>query len=104
MGAPDWKSIRSEFPTLAGWTYLDSNIIDDYGGTFCWWDPWWGYVCNGYTSTYGADGVSYALGAGVRFEPTESVYIQVGYESDWLDLNTADQFNIFRVDVGFMSN
>lgn len=23
MSAPDWKSIRSEFPTLARWTYLD---------------------------------------------------------------------------------
>ena len=23
MSAPDWKAIRGEFPTLAGWTYLD---------------------------------------------------------------------------------
>lgn len=83
-----------------GWTMVDTNIVADYQ-VGCWYDPWWGYICNGYTSTYGEDAASYALGAGVRFEPSEAVFIQVGYEMDWLDLDNVDSYNIFRVDVGF---
>lgn len=83
-----------------GWTLVDTNIVADYQ-VGCWWDPWWGYVCNGYTSTYGDDAASFAAGVGLRFEPNEAVYIQVGYERNWLDMSNVDSFDIFRVDVGF---
>lgn len=83
-----------------GWTLIDTNIVADYQ-TGCWYDPWWGYVCSGYTSTYGTDCASFALGAGLRLEPSEAVFIQIGYEMDWLDLDSVDSFDIFRVDVGF---
>jgi opacity protein-like surface antigen len=83
-----------------GWTLVDTNIVADYYAG-CWYDPWWGYICDGYTSTYGTDAASFALGAGIRFEPSEAVFIQVGYEKNWLDLDSADGFDIFRVDVGF---
>jgi hypothetical protein len=83
-----------------GWTMVDTNIVADYY-TGCWYDPWWGYICNGYTSTYGWDGLSYGGGVGLRFEPNEAVFFQVGYEVNWLDLNGADNFEMFRVDLGF---
>jgi len=83
-----------------GWTLVDTNIVADYQ-TGCWYDPWWGYVCDGYASTYGTDAASFAAGAGIRFEPNDAVFIQVGYEKDWLDIDNVDGFDMFRVDVGF---
>jgi opacity protein-like surface antigen len=83
-----------------GYTLVDTNIVADYY-TGCWYDPWYGYICDGYTTTYGVDGASFALGAGLRIEPKGPVFIQIGYESDWLDVDQAEQFNIFRVDLGF---
>jgi hypothetical protein len=79
---------------------IDTNIVADYY-TGCWYDPWWGYVCNGYTSTYGWDGLSYGGGVGLRFEPNEAVFFQVGYEKNWVDLDSVDGFDMFRVDLGF---
>jgi opacity protein-like surface antigen len=30
----------------AGWSYVDSN--DGLPNSFCWYDPWWGPVCEGF--------------------------------------------------------
>ncbi len=83
-----------------GWSLIDTNIVADYS-TGCWYDPWFGYVCSGYTSTYGTDLASFVAGAGIRIEPNETVFIQVGYEKGWLDSDNVDGFDMFRVDLGF---
>jgi opacity protein-like surface antigen len=82
-----------------GWTLLDSNITSGIS-TGCWWDPWYGYVCSNYPTSYGADAFSYSLGVGVRLEVSPSVYFNVGYDRNWLDVNVANGFNIFRLDLG----
>ncbi len=83
-----------------GWTLIDTNIVADYT-VGCWYDPWWGYVCDDFTSTYGTDAMSYLFGAGIRLEPNETVFIQVGYERGFLDGSNVDGWDIFRVDLGF---
>jgi opacity protein-like surface antigen len=83
-----------------GWTLIDTNIVADYT-VGCWWDPWWGYVCDDFTSTYGTDAASFLVGAGIRIEPNETVFIQFGYERAMLDVDNADTFDMFRVDLGF---
>jgi opacity protein-like surface antigen len=83
-----------------GWTLIDTNIVADYY-TGCWWDPWWGYICDGFTSTYGTDTASFLVGVGVRFEPSEVVFIQAGYEKAWLDDASTDGFNMVRICLGF---
>ncbi len=83
-----------------GWTLIDTNIVADYYAG-CWYDPWWGYICNGYTSTYGTDTASYLVGVGVRLEPSEAVFIQGGYERAWLDGASTDGFNMVRIVLGF---
>lgn len=99
-----WNILPSTFTPYVnggiGWTLVDTNIVASYQ-TGCWYDPWWGYVCDGYASTYGTDAASFAAGAGIRIEPNDTVFIQVGYEMDWLDIDGVDGFDIFRVDVGF---
>ena len=63
-----------------GWTYIDSNIIDGIPSTGCWWDPWWGPVCATFPTTYGKNVWSFALGAGLRAELTDTFFLRGGYE------------------------
>lgn len=98
--------LRSRFTPYAsgalGWTTLDTNIIADtsYG---CWWDPWWGYVCSDYSSTYGSDAVSWSLGAGMRFELSPAVFLRIGYEHGWVDVDTFDGSDMLRMDLGLLN-
>lgn len=84
-----------------GWVIIDSNIAAGIG-TGCWWDPWWGYVCDTYVRTYAVDAFTSRLGLGVRAELAESMFVRVGYEHGWMDLDTVGDTNMFRVDIGLM--
>jgi len=52
----------------AGWTQVDSNIISGIGGPICWWDPFWGYVCDNYYDTYTKTRSSRAYALGIRWD------------------------------------
>jgi opacity protein-like surface antigen len=82
-----------------GWTMFDSNVASGIQ-TGCWYDPWWGYVCSNYATTYGTDAFSYAVGAGLRLEASGAFFVRVGYEYDGADLDNFDGINVFRVDAG----
>lgn len=85
-----------------GWAMVDTNIPAGIS-TGCWWDPWWGYICDTYATTYGEDGVAYSLGGGVSLQPSEIFFIRVGYDRMWIDMDDAsDNADLFRVDVGFL--
>lgn len=100
-----WNVLPKRFtPYLQGsigWAMLDTNIPAeiDYG---CYWDPWWGYICGDYATTYGEDAFSYALGAGVSLQLTDAFLIRAGYEKSWIDTGTADGWDMFRLDLGFL--
>jgi len=99
----EWTVLRSRISPYVsgqlGWTALDTNIYagSDYG---CWWDPWWGYVCAGYDTSYGKDVASWSLGAGVRVEVTPEVFMRIGYDHAWMDLDSYEGSDMFRVDIG----
>ncbi len=71
-----------------GWNYLDSNISD--GGIYagCWWDPWWGYICTEYYSTYSDTAFSYSVGGGLRWEATSNFVMKVSINQRWIDLDS----------------
>ncbi len=83
----------------AGWVAIDSNIYAGSEGV-CYWDPWWGYVCGTYSSTYGTNEAGYELGLGVDFQLSTELFVRVGYDHGWLDLETYDGSDMFRVDFG----
>jgi len=70
-----------------GWTYLDSNISDSNGGTVCWWDPWWGYVCDSYYSTYSDTTFSYSVGGGLRWDIGRNFSIKASVNQKWVDID-----------------
>ena len=42
-----WKATFTPYVTGGiGYAFIDTNIPDSPPQTACWWDPWWGYVCD----------------------------------------------------------
>lgn len=87
-----------------GWANVDTNIADGPGSSYCWWDPWWGYMCSYYQSTYNKDSWFYGAGVGIRFDLSRNNFIRAGYYQRWMDFDNADSSNAFsglRFEFGF---
>lgn len=77
-----------------GWSYLDSNVADGPPNTICWWDPWWGYICEGYQNTYNDTRFSYNVAAGVRYELQNNMFFRASYQQNWLDLSNSSDLSM----------
>ncbi len=86
-----------------GWTYVDSNVADGPPTTGCWWDPWWGYICRPFYSTYSDTNFSWNVGAGLRFDLTRDMFVRGGYELMTIDgnSNVDPSFDAFRIELGW---
>jgi opacity protein-like surface antigen len=86
-----------------GWTYVDSNIADGPPTTGCWWDPWWGYICSNFYSTYSDSNFSWNVGAGLRFDLNRNTFVRGGYERVTIDGNSSADptFDAFRLELGW---
>lgn len=69
-----------------GWTYFDSNISGSPPIVGCWWDPWWGYVCDGFYSTYNSTSFSYGAAAGLRWDFRRDLSLKGSYR--WLEVES----------------
>jgi hypothetical protein len=87
-----------------GWSWIDSNIPSGFPQTGCWWDPWYGYICNTYQPTYEATPFAYGAAAGVHAELGERFYLEGSYNYLWVDFSNAGTqgFDGFRLNVGWM--
>lgn len=87
-----------------GWTFLDSNVTDGPPSTGCWWDPWWGYVCSNFYSTYSETNFSWNVGAGLRYEFGRGMFVRGGWEQTNIDGGSgADpSFDAFRAELGWL--
>ena len=72
-----------------GWNWVNTNIRHGPPQAGCWYDPWWGYVCNGYQPTHGASSFAYQIGAGVQFNFNRQFAIDADYKYTWIDLHNA---------------
>ena len=70
-----------------GWTHIDSNVADGPPTTGCWWDPWWGYVCSSWYSSYSDNSFSYFAGAGLRWDINYDMSLKAAYR--WMEIDTA---------------
>ena len=62
-----------------GWADIDSNIISQPPITGCWWDPWWGYICDSFYSTYGKTQESYNYAVGIRWDMDSGMTLKASY-------------------------
>jgi opacity protein-like surface antigen len=86
-----------------GYVYADTNIPNGPPQSGCWWDPWYGYICSTWQSTFGSHAVEYGVGAGVRWDSQHSFFVRFGYEQDWINFSNANgtpAFGLIRLQFG----
>ncbi len=76
--------------TGVGWNFVDTNIPTEPPQVGCWWNPWYGYICQDFQDTKNVDGFAYQLGAGLRYRVNPSISVSGGYQMSWLDFPKAD--------------
>jgi opacity protein-like surface antigen len=72
-----------------GFTYFDSGVPTGETEVVCWWDDWWGYVCEGTASTYSASEFTYNAGLGLRWDVTDSVFMKFLYDIMWMEVGAS---------------
>lgn len=88
-----------------GWTYIDTNIPNGVPQTICWYDPWWGYICDTSVPTKTSTSFSYGTMLGLRFDITEDVFLRGSVGKQWIDYDNTTgtpDFTSYRFDIGFM--
>ena len=98
------KALTPYVQGAIGATYLDTNVPTGPSVPVCWWDPWWGYYCGFDTPTLSDTVFSYEVGAGVRLDVNDRLFMRGGYSQQWLDVDrgvdTLDQ-GLWRFGVGW---
>jgi opacity protein-like surface antigen len=103
-----WNLLEGPFtPYLQaglGWTYVDSNVADGPPVTGCWWDPWWGYVCQNFYSTYSDTNFSWGYGVGARYEFSNTMFVKASYNrvEVTIDDGADPKFDSFKIELGWM--
>lgn len=83
-----------------GFAFIDTNIPEGRPQTGCWWDPWYGYICNNYQDTKDVEEFTYQYGVGIRSDFSRTGSMRFSYERHYLDLSNAsnmpyvDQFKV----------
>jgi opacity protein-like surface antigen len=103
-----WNFLPGDFTPFvtanAGWAWVDTNIATGPPQTGCWWDPWWGYVCDTFVDTKSLDGFTYGFDVGARYDVSDAFAVHATYRMMWVDLdNTSGTPDLdgFRLGVGW---
>jgi len=86
----------------AGWRYIDSNVSSSPPVTGCWWDPWWGYVCQQYWNTYDDTSFIYGAGLGLRWDINRDMFLRGSWS--WMkgDAGSTDPtLEMGRIEIGW---
>ncbi|WP_096087049.1 outer membrane beta-barrel protein [Agaribacterium haliotis] len=99
------KSWAPFIGATVGWDFLDSNIPKGDPNIGCWWDPIWGWMCQGYQNTYTETAWHLGWNAGFRFDLGSRYFARILYGERYLDLNKAEdsyvKFPTSRFELGW---
>ena len=87
-----------------GWTEMDSNVASSPPITGCWWDPWWGYICNTYVNTFSKTRETLTGALGIRWDLNNGMTLKGSYGLMRIDTSRASssaEMNFYRLDVGW---
>ncbi len=85
-----------------GSTFIDTNIPNGIPTSGCWYDPWYGTICNTYYPTKSETAVSYSAGIGVRIPVNRAFSVQGSYNRLWVDLsNSKPEIDGWKLDLVF---
>ena len=72
-----------------GWTWVNTNIASGPPQVGCWWDPWWGYICNGYQPTVGNSSFAWQAGLGLQINFSHSFALAPAVKWTWVELHNS---------------
>lgn len=83
-----------------GFTYSDTGISTDGTPGYCYYDPWWGYVC--YDNTYTSTDLNYGASVGIRYDFQNSLYLKAGVGTQYVDYDskTSPYFTAYSITIG----
>jgi len=86
-----------------GWSKVDSNIPNAPPVTGCWWDPWWGYICDTAWSTYDTSQFTYNLGLGLRWDVNDALFMRGTYNREFMSLDRGSlDVDLLGLEIGLM--
>ena len=86
-----------------GYGKLDTNIPSAPPVTGCWWDPWWGWICDTAWKTYDTSDFTYNLGIGLRWDINGALFMRGSYNREWMSVDAGDlDFDKLTLDIGLM--
>jgi hypothetical protein len=59
-----------------GWARIDSNILERPPIVGCWWDPWWGLICDSFFTTFTETRPTYGAAVGVRWDSRGDIAVR----------------------------
>ncbi len=83
-----------------GFTYVDSGIVVEGGDGYCYWDPWWGYICH--SKTYTDTVLNYGGSAGLRYDFGNGLFLKGGIGMTYLDIDSTNSsdFIVYDFSIG----
>ena len=68
-----------------GYQYLETELNNVPPVNVCWWDPWWGWICeSGHAVAWETD-FTWNVGAGFRWNVTDNFFIKAMGGANWLE-------------------
>jgi opacity protein-like surface antigen len=87
-----------------GWTFVDTNIPAGRPITTCWWDPWWGYICDTFQPSISETEVSYGAAVGFRYNITDKAFLRASIGQYYIDYSRSEDdsdYFVSQFEFGF---
>jgi opacity protein-like surface antigen len=72
-----------------GYQYLETELKNLPPVNFCWWDPWWGYICETSQPFASRTDFTWNAGAGLRWNITDNLVVKAMGGATWLEYGGA---------------
>ena len=72
-----------------GYQYLETELHNLPEVGYCWWDPWWGYICDVSHPYASQTDFTWNAGAGVRWNVTDNILVKAMVGGNWLEYSGA---------------
>jgi opacity protein-like surface antigen len=73
-----------------GYQYLQTELQNVPPQTICWWDPWWGWICETSSAMAWETDFTWNVGAGFRWNITDALFVKVMGGANWLQYSGAN--------------
>lgn len=97
----DWRRVAPYGTAALGWVSVDTNIAAGPPVGRCWFDPWWGFVCDSFQPTRTTTELGTRLGVGVRWEFSRRVFLDASVGREWIDFDNANRPDFTQLRVAF---